>query len=290
MLKPFIQESPFEDGCYIKIHHENIKKPEDYNITFKDLAIANTEITTYPHRVGDSTRIIYLAIRHNNVWKADPLIVTLDDNLINIEGEKIADRSAIAFPIDPKMKPEDIDGARHIYLNDAGTAYMFAHATVEEHHDRMLLAETAIATVFDELVMERLIRSFPVVLDGTSAIVQEERSTSEQRGQLGILAHITNFKHDCMKLARYNEGQLHIGEHVKNPEKHYIYKMIENAFDLCKKKWTAEKPAELNQISDHLKKIEKRLKSRHSFKRRWEIPVVFPDAQTSTTTPTQEGS
>lgn len=135
--------------------------------------------------------------------------------------------------------------------------------------------------------MSRLIRSHPVVLPGTSAIDQDERSTSEQRGALTVLQYITDFKHDCMRYARYNEGQLHIGEHVKNPEGKDTYSMIEKAFADTKKQWQKSPDENVvtayNLISDHLSKIEKRLKSRHSFKRRWEIPVVFPNAQQTET-------
>ena len=176
---------------------------------------------------------------------------------------------ALAIGVDPRMKREDIDGATITYIENG--KILFAHATEEEHHDRILLAETAISVVFEELLMDRLIRMDVVDIAG--------RSTSNRRGELTILAHINSFRNDCMKLARYNEGQLHIGEHVKNPEDHYIYKMVEKAYALAVKKWKAEKPAEYNQISDRIAPIEKRLKSRHSFKRRWEIPTVFPNAE-----------
>lgn len=181
---------------------------------------------------------------------------------------------AIAVGVDSRMTREDIVGATITYEENG--KILFAHATEEEHHDRILLAETAISVVFEELLMDRLIRMDVVDIAG--------RSTANRRGELTILAHINDFRNDCMKMARWSEGQLHIGEHVKNPEEHYIYKMVEKAFALAKKKWKAEKSAELNQISDRIAGIEKRLKSRHTFKRRWEIPQVFPNAQQQTQT------
>lgn len=178
----------------------------------------------------------------------------------------------VAFGIDPRMRREDIEGATIAYRENG--KMLFAHSTVEEHHERILLAETAMATVFDELAYGRLSRTLTLVVGN--------KPSNQQLGALTILEHINSFKHDCMKMARYLEGQLHIGQHVKEPEKYYIYKMVENAFALAKKKWKVEKSAELNQISDHIAPIERRLTSRHSFKRRWEIPTVFPDAQTET--------
>ena len=210
------------------------------------------------------------------------------DGIAYIEGRTIVVRAttedgcdAIALGLDQRLKREDVQDATIIYKEN--DKWLFAHATVEEHHDRILLAETAISTVFEGLLMDRIVRMDVIDIAG--------RSTSNRRGELTILEHITDFRDDCMKLARWNEGQLHIGEHVKNPEEHYIYKMVEKAYDLAIKKWTAEKPRELNQISNHLKPIGKRLKSRHSFKRRWEIPTVFPNAErTETQTETETES
>ena len=222
----------------------------------------------------------WAAVRHTldrHWFLADAIvIVEKGHNQVLVFGHTNLPCDAIAIGIDPRMTREDIEGATHIFKNKKDTGWLFAHATEEEHHDRILLAETAISVVFEELLMDRLIRMDVIDIAG--------RSTSNRRGELTILAHINSFRNDCMKMARYNEGQLHIGQHVKNPEEHYIYKMVEKAFALAKKKWKAEKPAELNQISDRIAGIEKRLKSRHTFKRRWEIPTVFPNAERQTPT------
>ena len=177
----------------------------------------------------------------------------------------------VALGVDQRMRREDVDGATIIKKNKSGTKWIFTHAHIEEHHDRLLLAETAIATVFDELTYNTLSRVITLIVNN--------KPSNQQLGAAAIMEHIRNFKHDCMKLARYFEGELTIGDHVKNRESRYIYQMIQNAFESCEKKWKIEKSAELNAISDYIAPIKKRLASRHSFKYRWEKPTIFPNAQ-----------
>ena len=180
----------------------------------------------------------------------------------------------IAFPIDPRVKEIDVTGACHIYENEKNTGWLFAHATPEDHHERLLLTEAVITTVFEELLSERL-NHFLVGL-------HRDIASNQRLGRLAIYEHIRLFKGDCAKIARYNEHQLYIGQHVHEPEKYDIYSMCQKALKDTKKKWTAEKPAELNQISRHLTSIETRLTTRPKHKRRWEIPTVFPNAQAPT--------
>ena len=181
----------------------------------------------------------------------------------------------IALIIDPRMKAKDINGASVVYKNAKGDGWLFAHCEIDEHHDRMLQAETAISTVFEELLHDKL----------TTLLVSfiHEHSTANQIGEAAVLEHIELFRDDCKKLARYNEGQFYVGQHIQKPGKHYIYQMVENAFNDCESKWKKEKPKAFNVISDHIASIRKRLNSRHTFKRRWET-IVFPEAGRETET------
>ena len=198
-------------------------------------------------------------------YESTPSYVSVDTPLFSD-----AHYDKLALGVDTRMKLEDVNGATIIKKNKSGTKWIFQHAEVEEHHDRMLLAETAMATLFDELTYSRLSRVLTVIIQG--------KPKNQQLGEAAVMEHINNFKHDCMRMARWHEGELDIGVHVKDPEEHYIYNMLQKAFATAEKKWQTEKSAELNQISDHIAPIKKRLASRHSFKFRWERPTVFPDA------------
>ena len=277
-IKPRVYRMYFREGCNASFRFPDDVKPDDYEISFDQIAVRTLPVKQIEEGTVFSRpdHTAFIATMQNGVWQVEKMVVTMHStqHYFTMRCDEANDRTHIACPIDPRMTREDIAGAIHAFANDNNNGMLFAHATEEEHHDRILLAETAISTVFEEILMDRLIRMDVIDIAG--------RSTSNRRGELTILAHINSFRNDCMKLARYNEGQLHIGQHVKDPEEHHIYQMVENAYDLCVKKWKAEKSAEYNQISDRLKPIEKRLKSRHSFKRRWEIPRVFPNAPRDT--------
>ena len=199
----------------------------------------------------------------------------VDQNMVFVDDPPFSNAhyDKLALGVDSRMKIEDVNGATIIRKNKSGTKWVFAHATEEHHHDRMLSAETAMATLFDELTYSRLSRVLTVIVQG--------KPKNQQLGELTVMEHINNFKHDCMRMARWHEGELNIGDHVKDLEEHYIYNMLQKAFATAEKKWKIEKSAELNQISDHIAPIKKRLASRHSFKFRWERPTVFPNASAS---------
>lgn len=177
----------------------------------------------------------------------------------------------LALGVDSRMKLEDVNGATIIKKNKSGTKWVFAHATVEEHHNRMLAAEAAMSTVFDALVQNHLSRVLTLIVG--------DHESNQQLGALTLWEHIMAFRHDCMKMARWHEGELDIGAHVRDPDNHDIYDMLEKAFATTEKKWKIEKPKVLDAIDQHLAPIKKRLASRHSFEHRWERPTIFRNAQ-----------
>ena len=184
----------------------------------------------------------------------------------------------LALGVDSRMKLEDVNGAT--IVKEVGGKWIFAHATEEEHHNRMLAAEAAMSTVFDALIQNSISRALTLIV--------KDRPSNQELGALTVWEHITDFRHDCMRMARYLEGQLTIGDHVKDPENHDIYDMLQKAFELTEKKWKVEKAQTLNAIDDHIAPIKKRLSSRHNFEYRWEKPTVFPNAS-RTAAPEESG-
>lgn len=223
-------------------------------------------------RYADEDERGYIAARNafEKCWEAVDVFAVKFRGYVVIDTPlfSTAHYDKLALGVDSRMKLEDVNGAT--IVKEVGGKWIFAHATEEEHHDRMLLAETAMATIFDEVTYNHLSRVLTLIIQG--------REKNQQLGAAAVMEHIRNFKHDCMRMARWHEGELDIGVHVKDKEEHYIYNMLEKAFATAEKKWKIEKPAEFNQISDHIAQIKKRLASRHSFKHRWERPAVFPDA------------
>ena len=277
-IKPLIQTSTdFQARCEFGIGIDSIKvKKSDI---FANIPAATTELQ---RELLEHQSRGWVVVKHSmdGHWQLLDVIVgmtifeDINTTQVNIESVgRYVPCDTIAIGIDQRLKRQDIEGATIIKKNKSGTKWVFAHASEEEHHDRMLLAETAMATLFDELTYNRLSRVLVVIVQG--------KPKNQQLGELTLMEHIRNFKHDCMRMARWHEGELTIGDHVKDPEEHYIYNMLQKAFATAENKWKREKSAEFNQISDHLTPIKKRLASRHSFKYRWEKPTIFPNAQQS---------
>ena len=291
-INPTIAYVEIDHGGHIS--HENweflINFSETFRPTWENLTIPSLGTYSGTDRPkgllqkDKLTDIRYIAAHRDGEWVICRAIQrpSSDYTYIHVleEDQRLIDK--MAFPIDPKMKKIDIEGAINIYPNETNTGWLFEHCSVETHYDRILEAEVAMSTLFDELIHDKLTTLLVSFIQG--------HSKSNQLGEATILEHIELFRDDCKKMTRYREGQLYIGQHIQESGDHYIYKMVQEAFKLAKKKWTVEKSAELNQISDHIAPIEKRLNSRHNFKRRWEIPVVFPDAETQISAEESSGS
>ena len=271
-VKPFLHVGVYPEDCTFYVAYPG------RDMSHSDL-FANVPVNTerLNRRLSPREKRGWVAIHNSKHWiLADALVQrnVVNENAISFRVEALIFETQcerIAIGIDPRMKREDIDGATIIKKNADGTKWLFSHSPIEDHHDRMLLAETAMATLFDELTYSRLSRVLTLII--------QDKPKNQQLGEAAVMEHIRNFKHDCMRMARWHEGELTIGDHIKDPEEHYIYNMLQKAFATAEKKWKVEKSAEFNQINDHLAPIKKRLASRHSFKYRWEKPTVFPDAQ-----------
>ena len=271
-------------NCSFSIPYTSETKPKmDRNYFFINTPASTEEVDFRLGSDADEYHRGWIVVKHTldrHWYAADGVVRIVHEDIptrrrYRVRG-KFSDDGCheIAFGIDPRMRREDIDGATHIYLNEKKDGWLFAHATVEEHHDRIFAAEVAMSTVFDEVLHDHLTKVLVKMISG---------STSEQRGAATILEHIENFRNDCKKIVRYNEIQLHIGAHIREPEEHYIYKMVERAYMDTKKFWQKDpkKKVIFNQIGDHLTAIETRLTSRATFKNRWET-VVFQTQQSDT--------
>ena len=282
-IKPMLFPDDDVQRCTFSpsIPSTNVKRSD----IFINIPANTSEIDDFLIRRGTERGYAAIKLKGVNYWQAIDVVV---NKSVSGEYTSLAIKTveyylgceAIALGVDQRLRREDIDGATIIKKNKSGTKWVFAHSSVEEHHDRMLLAETAMATLFDELTYSRLSRVLTVIV--------QDKPKNQQLGELTVMEHINNFKHDCMRMARWHEGELSIGDHVKEEEEHYVYNMLQKAFATAEKKWKLEKSAEFNQISDHLAAIKKRLESRHNFKYRWEKPTVFPNAQPDNTESTEE--
>lgn len=242
--------------------------PSWETFTIKSMGFYREDMHKEPSSNRYAQNVRYVATQdESGTWRATRAFAYISDRQVRIHSydtdELHADR--LAFPIDPRMKKIDIDGATHIYENDDNTGWLFAHATPEDHNQRLLLAEATITTVFEQVLTD--------LNDNILIAMFNDNPSNQILAKMTVYTHVKDFKNDCAKMARYNESQLYIGQHVHEPEKYDLYSMTALALEMAKKKWKIEKAQEINQISDYVAGIEKRLASGPTYKTRWEADV-----------------
>ena len=207
-----------------------------------------------------------IAIRHLSEWTCIDVEITGTNILIYWEVfigcEPLHDPTDIAIPIDKNITEIDVNGASGIYLNAEGTAWLFKHAEREDHHDREIITESVIESLFAEHENK--------MTQAVIALIIRDTGSSRELGDLSTVAHLTDFKHDCMDYARERERTLYLGQHRHYPEDYAIHKMALKAIEEVKKIWNATKENELNSIINQVNAVESRLRNRHGYQTRWD--------------------
>ena len=256
--------------------------PSVDDIFIKQLGFYSEASMREPSSGFNYSKIRYVAAHRDGKWAVARASAFRRDGRYYVHLFDVDERAVdkIAFPVDPRIKSIDIEGATGIYKNKAGTAWLFSHASAEDHHARLLLAEATITTVFEQELTD--------LNDNILIAMFHNKPRNQILGKMTVYTHVKDFKNDCAKIARYNESQLYLGQHIHEPEKYDLYSMCEKALSVTKQKWTREKAQELNAISDYVGRIEKRLSSRLTYKTRWEADV-FNSVRSAQASDSNEG-
>ena len=117
-----------------------LNRPEGEDPPVTDLFIK--QLGVYAERARELStyqwynNVRYIAAHRDNEWVVARAVAYKTNyyfiHLFDID-ERAVDK--IAFPVDPRMTRQDIEGATKIYENEDGTAWLFAHASAGNHHD-----------------------------------------------------------------------------------------------------------------------------------------------------------
>ena len=166
----------------------------------------------------------------------------------------------IAFPIDPRLTAKDINGATIIKPNASNTAWTFAHATKAEHTDRIWLASTAMSSVFDRVMEDRLQQSLASIINNPQ--------TNQQRGVYLKWADMLDFKKDCTAYCVRFEKLLYLGQH-----KHQSGLNLRDMLLLCikhvKQEWQ-KTDGKFDDVAGDVNGIIAALEADHNWETRWE--------------------
>ena len=226
--------------------------PEGYSFDVSDFTFGDTRILNKT-LVGDIVVDLY------GSWVLEQADISKDSQgvLFNCSGGSGAYR--MAFPIDPSMKEKDINGATIIEPNATNDGWIFAHATKAEHIDRMWLASTAMRTLFEGVMDDKL--------QQTLASIINNPQTNQQRGVYANWAGILDFKKACTAYCVRFEKLLYLGQH-KQQAGLGLRDMLLLCIKHVKGEW--QKANKYDDVSGDVNGIISALEADHNFETRWE--------------------
>ena len=165
----------------------------------------------------------------------------------------------MAHPIDPNMTEKDINGATIIEPNSSNNGWIFAHATKAEHIDRIWMASTAMRTLFEGVMDDKL--------QQTLASIINNPQTNQQRGVYLNWANILDFKKACTAYCVRFEKLLYLGQHKQQAGLN-LRDMLLLCIKHVKGEW--QKANKYDDVSGDVNSIISALEADHNFETRWE--------------------
>ena len=247
---------------------------EEFNPTENDFAIPS--LPKKDHLVDNRVygREISVVTLYHEKWHVEKVRLNYESIYFTIECLSARARDGIAFPIDPRMVHADIDGANRIYKNATNTGWLFAHAEVDHHHERIITLESVMHTLFEDLVHSNLEDVLKKVVGGNNPSPQLGTELlynyNSQFGALSNYSNIVEFRKECVKWCSEVEKLLHVGQHIQEDDlsiKHQLVRAIKQA----KLIWNADtgKARILATIVSQVDAIIARVEADHEIETRW---------------------
>ena len=264
----------------------DIYLPKSITFNFSDYAVATapTEfLARYLHENLEYTNLTArpLAVRENGKWQIRRYIHTQslyyshsDINLYVFHNFEGGHSEKLAYPIDPRMTHTDITNATYIFPNDTNDGWLFSHAHENDHHERVILLESIMHTLFEDLVHDKLLGVLKAVVgsDNPSPQIGTELlyTYNAQSGQLANYSNLIDFRKECIKWCSEVEKLLHLGQHVQE-DNHYLQHQLVRAIEQAKLIWNADtgKKSILASIASEVNAIIARVETDHEIDTRW---------------------
>ena len=233
--------------------------PEGYTYKHSDFFMAGDEEirSAWTDRYTPAKKA---AIERANGWTVEWVAARVYTNYVTFSCESKIFAFRMAYPIDPAMTEKDINGATIIYPNASSDGWLFAHATKAEHIDRIWLASTAMSSIFDRVMEDRL--------QQTLASIINNPQTNQQRGVYLKWADMLDFKKDCTSYCVRFEKLLYLGQH-----KHQAGLNLRDMLLLCikhvKQEWQKVED-KFDGVAGDVNGIIAALEADHDFETRWE--------------------
>ena len=268
MLRPTIIENRFDSSFYILSKDSVI--PKGYTANKSELFIPNQPITVkYENQFKG-----FAALQDVDKWYVKEITATVYPGSLLAGFTEQKHFNAWAVPIDPRMTLDDINGATRIYPNDTNTGWLFAHAHENDHHERVILLEAIMHTLFEDLVHSKLEDVLKKVVGSDNPSPQAGTELlytyNSQFGSLSNYSNLIAFRQECVKWCSETEKLLHLGQHVQEDD-HYLQHQLVRAIKQAKLIWKADtgKARSLATIESQVDAIIARVETDHEIDTRW---------------------
>lgn len=251
--------------------HDNgeftIRVPNGYKHNNLDFAVPSLGIVDN----DEWSKKGYLAVLRNEGWTVSEAI--LSQSYAQFFSASCSDgihTIAMAYPIDPAMTRQDIEGATKIYRNSTNTGWLFAHAEDAHHHDRIFTLESIMTTAFQDVLDGKMQQTLAIVTKppSTARPVIGDPGSGNAKAYYLQWNTIVEFRKECVKWVREYEKILHIGQHIQEDDL-YVHDQLTRAIAQAKKVWTRDKADDLSSISAELAIVEGKINTLHTFETRW---------------------
>ena len=250
--------------------HSGKDFPNNYEVKEKDFVINNYPIT---NRTQDGINC-FVALKDQKYWHIKKVSASYGTGWLSIFIYNDEMYDAFAFPIDSRMTAEDIEGATHIFPNSDNTGWLFAHAHENDHHERVILLEAIMHTLFEDLVHSKLESALKAVIGHNNPSPQAGTALlynyNSQFGTLSNYSNLVAFRQECVKWCSETEKLLHLGQHVQEDD-HYLQHQLVRAINQAKLIWNADtgKKRNLATIINEVDAIIARVETDHEIDTRW---------------------
>ena len=216
--------------------HEKVNRVPSTHV-FKPTDFA---VTGYPVEFEDPDYVhVHVAVKDQNHWQVVKASAGFNVGSLSLRPNHGESFDLLAFPVDPRMTAEDINGATHIFANADNTGWLFSHASPANHHDHEITLMAGIDGVF-----QPLFRQYHVdVITGANLNIKQ-RATA-------LYALLSQFYGEVINLARKNARAVVLGHRHKtlHPEEGHLHSEIKTAFEATKTKWLADRATDATKLA-----------------------------------------
>lgn len=191
----------------------------------------------------------YIAARKGDVWAVKEALIPTRDSSLNLVCVDRASHDEMAYPIDPRMAREDIEGASILEPNATNTGWLFYKTRKGTHHDYELTLLAHIGAMFGLIIGQFR--------------VDQIRATDDQSRSDAALKEVTAtlFWADVKFQATQIVRSLYLGQRVvePHPDTGYLDADSTKAVEAVKAKWKQSNPNDLDDLTSAFQFINRYL-------------------------------